>query len=472
MRMAFCPALTPMAETDAKAVSGRAVFRREEWVRAPKAVRGPAPVEPVKQPHNPISLRQVETVVARSVAFFGLVFALQAVPVVLGQLGTQREGFGITLVAAVIGGIVLSVVASLARRRVRTVNGYLAIAYLGAIAVWPLVAINPSLVAHDRPWLWLLCTIATGAAAQAFSVWLATAYLVLAPVVYGIVRMTPSGGGKDPQGALLDVAYVIILGGGLLILITLLRQAAASVDTAQSTALGRYAHAVLQHATEVERVKVDAIVHDSVLTTLISAARALSPEAKGLAAAMARDAMGHLSDAAAISPDDDSRVELSVLSSRIVAAATKLAEPFDVVVRPLSPGSLPAQAAEALYSASIQAMLNSIQHAGAPVRRWISVGPAAHTELPAVAPGDSALPGFGATEFDTFPPVGSSDAENGIAIEVGDSGCGFDLAAVPTERLGVRVSIFERVVSAGGSVAIESAQGEGTRVHIGWPVRR
>lgn len=399
-----------------------------------------AVIEPAKQPHNPISRRQVETVVSRSVAFFGLVFAAQAVPVVLEQLGHQKPGLGLALVIAVIGGIFASVVASLAKRYVRIVNGYLAFAYLAAIAVWPLVANDPSTVAHDRPWLWLLCTIATGAAADAFSVWLATAYLVLTPIVYGVVRMTPSGGGKNLEAAVLDVAYVIILGGGLLILIALLRQAAASVDTAQATALSRYAHAVRQHATEVERVKVDAIVHDSVLTTLISAARANTPEGKALAAIMAKNAMGHLKDAAATSPDDDTMIELASLSSRIVEAATKLAEPFEIRVRAFDDASVPAQSAEALYSAAMQAMLNSIQHAGTGphLRRWLSIAP---------------------------------DAWGGIVIEVGDSGRGFAVAAIPTERLGVRVSIVERIANAGGTVKIESAEGAGTLIHIAWPNR-
>jgi signal transduction histidine kinase len=40
---------------------------------------------------------------------------------------------------------------------------------------------------------------------------------------------------------------------------------------------------------------------------------------------------------------------------------------------------------------------------------------------------------------------------------------------VPTERLGLRVSILERVASAGGVVEIESAEGQGTLISIQWP---
>jgi hypothetical protein len=40
---------------------------------------------------------------------------------------------------------------------------------------------------------------------------------------------------------------------------------------------------------------------------------------------------------------------------------------------------------------------------------------------------------------------------------------------VPTERLGVRVSILERVASAGGRAEIDSAPGTGTVVRLRWP---
>src|SRR5690606_19964917 len=96
-----------------------------------------------------------------------------------------------------------------------------------------------------------------------------------------------------------------------------------------------YSHAVRQHATEVERVQVDSIVHDSVLTTLISAARAYSPEAKALAATMAGNAIGHLKDAAGASPEDDTTVRITALVERITDAASTLSSPWDLRVRSL-----------------------------------------------------------------------------------------------------------------------------------------
>jgi signal transduction histidine kinase len=82
-------------------------------------------------------------------------------------------------------------------------------------------------------------------------------------------------------------------------------------------------------------------------------------------------------------------------------------------------------------------MVNSLQHAGGDgVTRWLAI---------------------------------RGLAEGGIQVEVGDTGEGFILGAVPTERLGLRVSIIERVANAGGVVAVDSAPGEGTVVRIRWP---
>jgi signal transduction histidine kinase len=57
----------------------------------------------------------------------------------------------------------------------------------------------------------------------------------------------------------------------------------------------------------------------------------------------------------------------------------------------------------------------------------------------------------------------------GCVIEVADNGIGFDPDDVPVERLGLRVSIAERMVNAGGRADIASSPGEGTTVTVAWP---
>ena len=396
-----------------------------------------AVAEPLRQPRRPISRSQMEVVASRSVAFFGLLFGAQTFPVMLGQAGMLHPAWFWGYNAAIFGGLLLCVVSSIGRRFVRAANTYVAAAWLVAMATWPLAVVDPTIVARERPWLWFLCTVATAAAAIAFPTWVAAAYLVLAPSVYGVVRLTPSAGGAKWDLAALDTVYAILLGGAVLLIITLLRGAAASVDAAQATALARYAHAVRQHATEVERVQVDSIVHDSVLTTLISAARAYTPESMELSATMASNAIGHLREAEASTPDDESLVGVEQVADRVTGAAATLSAPFRQRVMGIGAGTMPIQVAEALYSASMQAMVNSLQHAGpaGSVERWLRIT------------------GVGA---------------DGLEVEIGDTGAGFDVAEVPTERLGLRISIIERVANAGGRAEVVSKPGEGTVITISW----
>jgi signal transduction histidine kinase len=153
---------------------------------------------------------------------------------------------------------------------------------------------------------------------------------------------------------------------------------------------------------------------------------------------MAGQAIGHLKDAAAVVPDDESSVPLSHVATRIIGATTTLSAPFALHSQPVVEGSIPVQAADAVYSASVQAMVNSLQHAGTSdsIERWLSV---------------------------------SGTGNGGLEVQVGDTGVGFDPDDVHVGRLGLRVSILERVTNAGGSVRIDSSPGSGTLITILWP---
>ncbi len=57
-----------------------------------------------------------------------------------------------------------------------------------------------------------------------------------------------------------------------------------------------------------------------------------------------------------------------------------------------------------------------------------------------------------------------------VTVMVTDRGAGFDPAAVPTDRLGLRSSVAERMAAVGGTAKVFSAPGEGTSVIISAPV--
>ena len=87
--------------------------------------------------------------------------------------------------------------------------------------------------------------------------------------------------------------------------------------------------------------------------------------------------------------------------------------------------------------ATVQAMTNSVKHAGGPeITRSV------------VLRGTSA---------------------GGVQSVISDDGAGFDPALIASERLGVRVSILERIRLVGGDAEIRTAPGLGTTITLSWP---
>ncbi len=397
---------------------------------------------PVARPttrRRAVSRAQVETVSARALGIAGLVFSAQTVPAALEQSAALTDGSGIALMAVLYGAAVIVALASLVRIGVRGVAAAYAVLYVIALAAWPALVDDPAALGGAQPWLYFICTVATAAAVVAFPVGGAIAYTIAVPLLYGVVRLTPAGGEVGPALAGLNAVYALILGVVVLVIITMLRQAAESVDVAQEAALQRYDVAARQHATEIERVRIDALVHDSVLTTLLSAAAAETEQEQSLAARMAREAVKRLDEAGTPGPRSPDRVPLTALVRRLQAATTTLVAPFRVHEADVDGVELPVEAVEALFTAAAQAMVNSAQHGeveGRTVLREVRV-------------------------------TGLSSAS--CRIDVVDDGAGFDPATVPRERLGLRVSIEERMTNAGGTAHIESRPGAGTRVVVVWP---
>lgn len=386
---------------------------------------------------RPISRASLEIVIARAVAVFGLLFGAQSLPTALSQRELIEPAWWFGTVAAIYGLLVISLIASLIKRGAEVINAIFAFVFLMVLVSWPLSVGITAWQGTDRPWLWLMMTVATAAAAVAFPVLPAAIYLIVAPLLYGLVRLTPYGGSGALGITALDVVYSILLGGAALVIITMLRSAAGKVDTAQSTALTRYLDAVREHATEVERVQVDSLVHDTVLTTFLSAARAETDEQREQAARLAGNAILHLKQAAAAPTDDESLISVREVVKRICAVRDTMRVSFTMSADDSGDGMLPWMAAEAIYAAALQAMVNSVHHAGDDgVPRWATVRQA---------------------------PRG------GVIIEVGDTGQGFSVDEIPAERLGVRVSIIERMLGVGGVARVASAPGEGTLVTITWP---
>ncbi|MBO0982786.1 sensor histidine kinase [Rathayibacter sp. SD072] len=379
---------------------------------------------------------RIDRIIGTVVSFFGFGFALQTIPPILNQLPDLVPAVAWPVLVLVFGAMAASVVTAVLGRGTRVTAVLAAGGLLIALLTWPL-AVQPG-VAADTPWVYYLLTIGTAFCTVVAPLRVVIVYAVLTPVLFGVLRVLPAGGAAEPTRAVLDAFYVGIVGFVMMVLITVLRQSADEVDRAQTTAMEQYEAAMRQHAGEVERIEVDALVHDNVLATLLAAATAESPAERSLVASMARRTL------AVLLPEKESEVAegavpLELVERQLAHAASTFSAVNDVRIADGADGrtdAVPRAVAEAVLGAVWQALTNSVQHAGPSdrVRRSVT----------GLLGGDA------------------------VAVVVEDDGRGFQVSEVPRERLGIRLSILERVHNVDGEAGVESSPGRGTRVSIAW----
>ncbi|WP_432494956.1 sensor histidine kinase [Kineococcus gypseus] len=188
-------------------------------------------------------------------------------------------------------------------------------------------------------------------------------------------------------------------------------------------------------AREQERAELAAHVHDSVLQTLalIQRRSADATEVARLARAQERDLRRWLYG--------DHGTTDGTLGAALRAAAAEVEDASGATVEVVLVGEVDALALEratvALAQAAREALLNAGQHAGGTVSLYAEC-------------------------------LGSG-ARRSVEVFVRDRGPGFDLDAVPQDRLGVRESIVGRMARAGGSATVRRPADGGTEVALRLP---
>lgn len=179
---------------------------------------------------------------------------------------------------------------------------------------------------------------------------------------------------------------------------------------------------------EHERLEIAAHLHDSVLQTLtLIRARAHDPEAVArLARAQERDLRSYLYQHR---PNVDESVEAAIMH-----AVAEAEDANAVAIEVVCVGDAPVDdVLLAAVQAAREAVANAARHGHEPITVYAELTP---------------------TEYEVF---------------VRDGGPGFDVDAVPDDRLGIRQSIVGRVVRHGGSAEVRSAPGQRTEVTIVMP---
>ncbi len=181
-------------------------------------------------------------------------------------------------------------------------------------------------------------------------------------------------------------------------------------------------------ARESERAEIAAHLHDSVLQTLaLIQRRSDDPvQVARLARAQERDLRAWLYGSG---PAD-----AGTLAAQVKAAAAEIEDLHGVSIDVVVVGDRDAdERTVALVAALREAMANAVRHAGTSVQVYVECGPDA------------------------------------VEAFVRDRGPGFELDAVPSDRLGVRESIVGRTERHGGTAVVLSEPGEGTEVRLTMP---
>ena len=308
-------------------------------------------------------------------------------------------------------------------------------AYIVAFALYPFSVSSSENFPHDyRSWIWWWTGTATIAMTMYLPKWWSYLYLAFVPISYFFLRLQPIGGAEDLGSATLDATYILLYALAIQVLVGLLRTAASRVDGKNDELAVSSARRAEIDATERERQKIDELVHDQVLTTILLAANADSPERKLMAAESASLAIERLQ--AAASSEDTSLQEVSV-GAFIDSLNSSLSRGYPQIPINLTKEVdflMPINVGIALADATIQAITNSMQHAGAKANRAIRIKVDHH----------------------------------GLKIVVKDDGRGFWESKIPKNRLGIRNSIRRRATAVGAEVRIASSPRKGATVVLKW----
>jgi signal transduction histidine kinase len=235
-------------------------------------------------------------------------------------------------------------------------------------------------------------------------------------------------GTGHPADAWLLVVETIVAAG----LVAVIRGGARQADAIVAAGLETERQIRAEEARRADQRDQHRQLHDTILSTLtMVAAGAFAQPSPALTAQAARDlrVLQGLAYAPAL---PDGLAPLTDLGPKLERAA---ASTGDLAVRlELVPVTLPSPVADQLVSCVGEALRNVRQHAGT---------------------GQAEVTVTGGTGW--------------AVVKVTDRGRGFDPAATPPSRRGIRESITGRMVAAGGRAALVSRPGAGTTVTVSWP---
>lgn len=309
----------------------------------------------------------------------------------------------------------------------------LSISTLFALLTWALQLDGSSLQGGEKPWMWWGLGIAALSAVGAFGIIISSSILVSIPFIWFLLEVSNVGAPVDPWLALEESGFSFLFSMVLAVLVVVLRYESSKVDEANQQSIEAAIELAKDDAIHRERDRVDALVHDSVLTTLLVAANANDIAAQNDARELAIAAIKKLETAKDLSIDEHA-ITINSLFSAISISISRQDENVSISSEGQSDLQVPGDVAEAMTEATLQALANAVQHAGAEAKVEVFL----------------------------------KGLSNGVKIVVKDDGKGFRASRIPRNRLGLKLSIIGRIQSVGGKAFIDSKLGVGTNIILEW----
>ena len=281
------------------------------------------------------------------------------------------------------------------------------------------------------PWLWS----AAGTASIALGMFIpkiwAAGFMASVPIGWCFLHASTHGGQEDLPSLISDALYVSFFPGTLVVLVWLLRQAAIRADFSADAALATELEQVTKETQIREQVRLDSVLYTSVFDALKAAAKAKSSADYDRVVQLSKESLVKIALAENPGIEELSTMALFETLERLVS---RIDPACSMRIRGSSLTFIPKDVASALSDAAVQALNNSIQHAGASAKRSIHL----------------------------------KSGKRGVKLVISDDGLGFRPSRVPDQSLGFRFVIIKRVESVGGKVRIDSSPSNGTQIILEW----
>ncbi|TFC05575.1 hypothetical protein E3O42_03215 [Cryobacterium adonitolivorans] len=404
------------------------------------------PIPTVAEPPAHTATANLTRLLCIAVAAAAGIFGLLSLPSYFAQAWQPSPGLAATAWVASFG---LPITLGLSARwgSARILRGLVtaeALSFVVILGFWLVVRNGPLPAGGDIPWVITLTGVPCVAVAVFAGRRLVWAFTVLACLLSGLVRFKTSADADPALIGLADGLYSLLLVSVFVALTLAARRAAARVD--EATLLTRQAeeHRAARVARRQERLSIDALVHDSVISTLLMAG--LGRTRQYVVSSHASKTLTQLD--ALRSPPPQPVVLVSDAARRLGRLAHQIAPDAVVLVdNPARAGreagierTVPSAAVTAIFGAVGEALRNSVASAAGhdPIRQ-------VHRAVTILSTTD------------------------GFQVTVSDDGVGFDPALVPPERLGIAESILGRMTRLPyGAAHVRSSPGHGTDVVAAW----